>query len=113
MVVSDCGSASVPSSARRDAQRRSHSFASGGLPRHQKGARKSSRAAELEGSEVLPLSQFEQVVLGNPALLRALPQVGPFLSWEPLPLDLRYFFNAPGLGLDRKSTRLNSSHLGI
>src|ERR1035438_7497218 len=33
--------------------RRSHSLASGGLPGHQKGARKLARAAELEGSEIL------------------------------------------------------------
>src|ERR1035437_4587331 len=62
-----------------------------------------SRAAELEGPEILvpvpirhvrilclPLSQFEQVVLRNPALPRAVPQVGPLLPWKPFPLNFRH-----------------------
>ena len=83
----------------RDAQP-SQSLASGGLPGHQKGTRKLPRAAELEGSEILvpvpighirilrfPLSQFEQVFRGNPALPRAVPEVDPLLPRKPLPLD--------------------------
>lgn len=88
---------------RREAQG-SQSLASGGLPRHQKGARKLPRAAELEGSEILvpvpirhirilglPLGQFEQVVLGDPALFRTVSQVGPLSSSEAAPTGFSAF----------------------
>ena len=86
-----------------DARRLSQALTSGGLPCHKKGARKLPGAANLKGSEILvpvpirhvrilclPLSQFEQVFLRNPALPRAVSQVGPLLSWKPLPLDFRH-----------------------
>src|ERR1019366_3386337 len=92
-----------PCFPRRDLQRRSQSLAPGGLPGHQKGARKLARAAELEGSKILvpfpiryvgilclPLSQVEQVILGNPALPRAVSEVSPLPPWKPLPLDFRH-----------------------
>ena len=74
-------------------RQRSQSLAPGGLPGYQKGVWKLTRATELEGSEILvpipirhvrilrlPLSEFEQVVLGNPPLPRAISQVGPLLQ---------------------------------
>jgi hypothetical protein len=77
-------------------------FPMGRLPRQQKGVGESACAAELEGPKILepvaignvgilglPLSQSEQVLLGDLTLFCTIAQVCPLFSREPFPLNFR------------------------